>query len=72
MCFEEIAKQDPMQLRCAEHYHNTPQVTFCAYTVAVPATFPVDVVTNPMTTERNQGLPQEILGKQHPEGITIG
>ena len=69
-CFAEIAEQDHMQLRRAEHYHNTPQVTSYASTVAVWTTFLANVLTNPTTTGKNQGLPQETLGKQD-QGWTI-
>ena len=65
-CFAKIAEQDHMQLRCVEHYHNTPQVTFYASTVVVQTTFLANVATNPTTTGKNQGLPQETLGKQDP------
>ena len=71
-CFAKIAEQDLMQLRCVEQYHNTPQVTFYAYTVAVPATFLANVVTNPTTIEKNRGLHRETLGNQDPEWTTIG
>ena len=64
MCFAEIAEQDHMQQRCVEHYHNRPQVTFYASTAVVLDTFLVNVITNPMTTGKNQGLPRETLGKQ--------
>ena len=70
MCFAEIAEQDLIQLRCAEHYHNTPQVTPYAYIVAVLATFLASVVTNPTTTEKNRGLLQETSEKQD-QGWTI-
>ena len=72
MCFAKIAEQDLIQRRCVEHCHNRQQVTFYASIVAVPATFLASVVTNPMTTGKNRGLPQETLGKQHPGGITTG
>ena len=68
--FCKIAEQDLIQLRCAEHYHNTPQVTFYAYIVAVLATFLASVITNPTTTEKSQGLLRETLGKQD-RGWTI-
>ena len=70
MCFAEIAGQDHMQLRCVEHCHNTPQVTFYASTVAVRTTFLANVATNLMTTGKNRGVPQETLGKQD-QGWTI-
>ena len=72
MCFAKIAEQDHMQLRCVERYHNTPQVTFYASTVAVLATFLANVATNPTTTGKNQGLPREISGKQDPGWTTTG
>ena len=64
MSFATIAGPDCMLQRCAEHYHTRPQVTFYAFIVAVSATLQVNVITNPMTTEKNQGLLQETLGDQ--------
>ena len=49
-CFAKIAEQDHMQLRRAKHYHNTPQVTFYASTVAVRTTFLANVANKTPTT----------------------
>ena len=72
MFFAKVAEQDPIQQRCVERNHNRQQVTFYASIVAVPATFLPNVVTNPTTTEKNQGLPQETLGNQDPGWTTTG
>ena len=72
MCFAKIAEQDHIRQRCVEHCHNRQQVTLYASTVAVLATFLASVITNPMTTEKSQGLLQETLGNQDPGWITTG
>ena len=72
MYFAIIAGPDLTLQRCVERYHNRPQVTFYAFIVAVPATLQVSVVTNPMTTEKSQGLLQETLGNQDPGWTTTG
>ena len=66
MSFATIAGPDLTLQKCVEHDHTRPQVTFYAFIVAVPATLQVSVVTNPMTTEKNLGPPQETLGNKDP------
>ena len=72
MCSATIAEQDLMQLRCAGHYHSTPQVTSYAFIVEVQTTLLVIVEINQMTTGKNQGPHQETLGNQVLEWTTIG
>ena len=70
MCFAKIAEQGRIRQRCVERCHNRQQVTPYAYIVAVLATFLANVLTNPTTTEKSQGLLRETLGKQD-QGWTI-
>ena len=66
MSFATIAGQDLTPQRCAECYHTRRQVTFYAFIVAVLATLQVSVVTNPMTTEKNQGSTPRDLREPGP------
>ena len=66
-----IAEQDLMQLRCAGHYHSTPQVTPYAFIVVAQTTILIVVVINQTTIGKNQGPHQETLGNQVLEWTTI-
>ena len=64
MSFATVAGPDLTLQKCVERYHIRPQITFYAFIVAVPATLQVSVVTNPTTTEKNLGPPQETVGNK--------
>ena len=55
-----------MLQRCAEPHYTSPQVILYAFIVGVLITLQVSVIANPMTTEKNRGLPQETLGNKDP------
>ena len=66
------AEPDPMLQKCAMSQQKQSQVTSFVYIVVVLTTSQVGVITNLMTTERNQGQCLGTSGIKNPTKPTIG